>query len=127
VTDWVRVYEDSGYRIESLGGTNWNDAPLPRWWHRCRPQTRGWLDLDYVERCACGAIRLSPGDLWAERNQTRRARARTRRDERLPRVQVTCCECGQRYEAVPGSPAARTRQCDSCWVTTLIASAGKRD
>lgn len=124
--DWVRTFKDSGYHIESLGGTDWNKAPLPWWWHRCRPQTRAWLALDYVERCACGAIRLAPGDSWMERNQTRKSRARTRREARLPRVKVTCRDCGHQYEARRGTSLALARKCDSCWAAALIANAGKR-
>jgi hypothetical protein len=53
--------------IEHVGGVAWYQAPIPRKWHRCRAQTRGWVRLYGVERCACGAIRLN-GRVWMERN-----------------------------------------------------------
>jgi hypothetical protein len=58
---------------DDVGGVNWYDAPVPRRWHKCKPQTkafiaeRGW----YVERCACGAIRHER-DGWLDRNTKRR-------------------------------------------------------
>jgi hypothetical protein len=122
---WVRTYEsDTGY-LESLGGVLWNDARLPYLRHRCSAQTRGWFGLNYTERCACGAVRFSHQGPWAERNQTRKARRRQRREDRLPRVRVTCRECGGSYEAADGTPRARARQCDTCWGAALTAGLGE--
>jgi hypothetical protein len=64
-------------RLENLGGVRWNIAPAPRWWHWCTAQTRGWVglyDLHYIERCACGAIRLQDHGPWTERNTRKRKR-----------------------------------------------------
>ena len=69
--NWVRTYENGPDYIESAGGIDWCDAPLPRRFHRCRTQTRGWLRFSYVERCACGATRLRPGKFWIGRNERR--------------------------------------------------------
>lgn len=65
--------EGGSTEIWDRGGVSWHKAPLPRRWHRCRVQTRGWFnEFDLVERCACGAIRLDGGS-WLERNQRRRS------------------------------------------------------
>jgi ribosomal protein S27E len=37
----------------------WWRAPLPRRWHRCTPWTTAFVDGERVERCACGALRVS--------------------------------------------------------------------
>jgi hypothetical protein len=50
----------------------WWKAPLPRWWHRCKPQTTGVISESLVERCACGAIRLDGSGFWGERNSRRK-------------------------------------------------------
>ena len=119
--EWVRTYEHDCDYIESVGGIAWQDAPLPYRWHRCRPQTRGWFGLNYTERCACGATRLDGryGN-WMEKNQTRRHRARDRRDERAPKETVTCRVCSKPYEAVAGSAIARERLCTDCWADRLV-------
>lgn len=72
---YVLEHESPGsrLRIENLNGVPWHKAPLPRRWHRCQAQTRGWDMLTYIERCACGAIRLN-GRGWLDRNSTRRSR-----------------------------------------------------
>lgn len=48
-------------------GVPWWEAPRPRWWHRCKPQTIGYHN-GIVERCACGAIRFSGFGPWVNRN-----------------------------------------------------------
>lgn len=64
--------------VMHLDGVAWHDAPLPRRWHRCWAQTQGSVDgLTWIERCACGATRRSPGMLespgpWTGRNDRRR-------------------------------------------------------
>jgi len=58
--------------LEHRDGVPWWSAPLPRRWHRCRWQTRGWVGLSAgMERCACGAARY-PGRAWLFRNARRR-------------------------------------------------------
>lgn len=120
--NWIRTYQRGGDYAEALNGVPWHDAPLPSRWHACKAQTRGWLGLNYTERCACGAIRMSSGDPWSERNQTRKSRARKRAEDRLPRVDVICTECGTSYEAARGTPRALDRLCDPCWAGELIAT-----
>jgi hypothetical protein len=57
-----------------LGGVPWWEAPIPWRWHKCFPQTVGWLTDTYVERCACGAISgHGARGYWMERNSRRRA------------------------------------------------------
>lgn len=57
-------------RIEHLDGVKHSDAPRPRRWHRCRAQSRGYLGegFTYVERCACGALKIGRFGAWGERN-----------------------------------------------------------
>lgn len=60
------------FDVTHTNGTDWFEAPLPRRFHRCRPWTFGFGGgLTYVERCACGAIRLDHR-VWLERNSRRR-------------------------------------------------------
>ena len=81
--DWIadpRFEKGSETTMEHRNGVEWADAPLPFWLHRCKPQTRGWVGFDRVERCACGATRfpLRFGKGWTGRNETRRYRLRDR-------------------------------------------------
>lgn len=74
----LRPADDERTRLWNLDGVSWHDAPIPKRWHRCSPQTYGvvnWFSI--VERCACGAIRLD-GRGWGERN-TRVPRANSER------------------------------------------------
>lgn len=68
MTEWVRMYRRGADYLECLGGVDWHEAPIPRWWHRCRAQMRGHLSNNYVERCACGAARLDRSGPWVLRN-----------------------------------------------------------
>lgn len=75
--EFVLTSESDHGRTEvwDRGGVSWHKAPLPRRWHRCQVQTRGWLNyVELVERCACGAIRLN-GRGWLDRNQRRRKKS----------------------------------------------------
>lgn len=121
--NWVRTWENGGDYIESVDGIMWGTGALPRPWHKCGPQTRGWLGLDYTERCNCGATRFSNSP-WMHKNETRQGRKRQRRDEKAPKEQVTCRQCGTGYEAVSGSAIARARQCNRCWADALVAGRG---
>lgn len=51
-------------------GVRWDEAPLPRRWHRCRPQTTGLIGSLWVSRCACGALRddTMPRPMWLSRH-----------------------------------------------------------
>ena len=45
-----------------VNGMDWTQVPVRL---RCllgfhRAQTMGWVDLDYIERCSCGAFGPSP-------------------------------------------------------------------
>jgi hypothetical protein len=63
-------------RIEHLDGVDWMNAPLPRRWHRCRPQSRMWEPKwGVLYRCACGASTDTEGlahEWWDHRNSRRR-------------------------------------------------------
>jgi hypothetical protein len=68
------VSEDRSVEMEHRDGLSWWEAPVPRRLHRCKPQTRGYLNwFTFVERCACGAIRMD-GSHWMDRNSTRKRR-----------------------------------------------------
>ena len=123
---WIRTYETGPDYTESIGGILWADAGLPYPWHRCEPQTRGWFGLNYVERCACGAIRDRNRGPWLDRNQTRKHRQRERREAKMPREHVTCGGCGKRYEAIAGSAQAAARQCNQCWADALVREHQRR-
>lgn len=58
-----------GEWIEHLDGTEWADADVPPWLHRCWPQTRARIDRELAERCACGAIRFDGYGPWVSRNR----------------------------------------------------------
>ena len=124
MSGWIRKDIGNNNYTESLDGIDWADAPLPRRWHRCRAQTRGWIGLSYVERCPCGGTRLEPRGRWMEKNQTRRQRARRERDERAPKETVTCRTCGKPYEDVAGSAIVAERLCTRCWSNALLAAHG---
>jgi hypothetical protein len=118
---WIRTYENDGDYIESLGDVSWGDAPLPYLWHHCKPQTRGWFGLNYTERCACGATRLSARGAWLNKNETRRGRRKQQQDAKAPKVMVNCHACGRLYEAIVGSHIAREGLCNDCWAQRLVA------
>jgi len=68
---WKRTYQHptDDDHVESVNDMDWFDAPKPRRWHRCKPQTRGsFTAYGLVERCACGGVRMGGGGPWIERN-----------------------------------------------------------
>lgn len=70
----IRLEPDGpAYYLEHRDGIDWLYAPKPWRFHRCRPQTRGWVGWDHVQRCACGAIRLREDYPWMDRNSKSRA------------------------------------------------------
>jgi hypothetical protein len=66
---------NSSVEIRHHNDIPWYDAPIPRRWHKCKPQTWGWIEFTYVERCACGAINMptiaDPHPYWLDRNSRR--------------------------------------------------------
>lgn len=50
-------------------GIAWHEAKRPFPLHKCRAQTVGFLGLDEVHRCACGAIRNSKYHGWLRKNE----------------------------------------------------------
>jgi hypothetical protein len=71
---YIRTWQGQGEYLEHLNGVDWVDAPLPRRWHRCWAQTRGWFGLNIVERCACGAAKPGWSNRWINKNERRRER-----------------------------------------------------
>jgi hypothetical protein len=67
---WAITYRSGLEFIELRDGVDWIDAPLPRRWHRCQAQVRGWL-RGPVARCACGSI-SQDGRHWLRRNSRRK-------------------------------------------------------
>jgi hypothetical protein len=55
--------------LENRGGIPWYEAPPPPQRHRHWVQTRGRVNGERVERCACGAARLGHG--WIAERQPR--------------------------------------------------------
>lgn len=60
----------AGVAVRHLDGVPWHLARMPRPGHNCWPQTSGLQDIDQIDRCPCGAIRLDGGP-WLERNTRR--------------------------------------------------------
>src|ERR1022692_4277303 len=111
--------------MESLDGIDWGNGRVPRRWHRCRAQSRGHVQGDgMVERCNCGATRLGGDGPWIHRNETRTARKKQQREDALPRVTVTCRDCGKPYEAAAGTSIALAEQCTDCWGKQFMREAG---
>jgi hypothetical protein len=67
--DWQQdpSVSSSVTKIEHREGVAWYDARIPAPWHRCKPQTRGYVAGMWIERCACGSISVDVGP-WEERN-----------------------------------------------------------
>ena len=66
----------SNYRgnleVEHVDGIPWHEAPVPRRFHFCKPQTTGWIDFfARVDRCACGAYRKDMS-MWISKNERRK-------------------------------------------------------
>jgi hypothetical protein len=59
----------AGWYLEHRGGVVWPDAPLPAWRHDCVAQTRGFIQGEHVERCACGAIAFDGDGIWVRRSK----------------------------------------------------------
>lgn len=72
--EWVREYDRNGEWLENLNGIHYADAKRPFRWHRCRPQTRGFLSREIVERCACGGYAFDGIGPWIKRNSRMSAR-----------------------------------------------------
>ena len=55
---------------EHVDGVSWLDAPIPRRFHKCEPQTIGRHNGRVISRCACGASRLDEF-AWFNKNSRR--------------------------------------------------------
>lgn len=62
---------DGHVKLHHKDGLGWWKAPIPKRFHRCRVQTYGYLNLTFIERCACGAMRMD-GGRWMARNSRRK-------------------------------------------------------
>lgn len=96
----VQAYERRTLRegewMEHLGGIAWYYADVPRRLHRCRPQTRAWMDAELVERCACGSLRFDGHGPWIDRNSRKRLSAEERAEQERSRA---WCDAADRLVA----------------------------
>lgn len=69
MSEWVNKYRNGREFAEHLDGVVWYDAPAPKRWHRCTPQSRAFLVGEHVEHCACGGLRFDGHGIWIDRNQ----------------------------------------------------------
>ena len=77
--NFVRGYSSDDGRVIShhRDGIPWHDAPIPRRWHRCQVQTYAFVNyFTFIERCACGAIRMENRSPWMDRNSRRKEQAK---------------------------------------------------
>jgi hypothetical protein len=52
-----------------MDGLPWYDTEIPRWWHLCWAQSRGWVNLiDWTRWCPCGATKVGQHGRWERRN-----------------------------------------------------------
>ena len=63
---------ETGEWVGDKDGIGWHEAPLPRRWHLCRPQTFGFVSKSYIERCACGGMWTLDGGGWTHKNSRRK-------------------------------------------------------
>jgi hypothetical protein len=66
------LFERGSDGLRHLRGVGWWEAPLPWRFHICYTHTYGrvdWFDLELVERCACGAIRINHKPLDAPQRE----------------------------------------------------------
>jgi hypothetical protein len=55
--------------LEHMDGLPWYDTEIPRWWHLCWAQSRGWVNLiDWTRWCPCGATKVGRRGRWENRN-----------------------------------------------------------
>lgn len=54
-------------------GIAWHEAPIPARLHVCEAQTTGWVQyFTFIERCACGGLRMDRRGGWMDRNSRRK-------------------------------------------------------
>lgn len=61
------IFDDT--QIAHRDGIAWHEAKRPFPLHKCRAQTTGFIGLQAVERCACGAIRGNNYSGWLRKNE----------------------------------------------------------
>ena len=121
---WIRTYESAAGYIESVCGVDWSEAGVPLRPHICYAQSRGRVGGHYVERCPCGAIRDTAHGPWAQRNETRKQRRQSRKLAKMPRISLTCRDCGNGYQVTAGG-AFTSEQCGTCWARGLVKQDGQ--
>lgn len=68
--DLIRIMGDNYSRYDHKDGIPWDEAPIPRRWHRCKVQTEAWFGFRQYLKCACGAVRIDGGS-WTIKNSRR--------------------------------------------------------
>lgn len=82
--DTIAQELDVRYRIEPEGGighsgnVRWDEAPIPKRWHKCFPQTTSGEYGMGAARCACGAVKFSIFGRWSEKNSRRKSERKAR-------------------------------------------------
>jgi hypothetical protein len=64
--DFIEVSRSSDLLIECRDGIWWYEATPPPRRHACYDQTRCWSGGEFIQRCACGSIRIDYGS-WKDR------------------------------------------------------------
>lgn len=62
-----------GKELEARRAAAWFNQPKPSRWHKCVAAESGLVGGDFVDRCACGGIRVRDrwDDKWSDRNSRR--------------------------------------------------------
>lgn len=68
---WISEVNAPLFKVENLDGVWWYAAPAPAAGHEHTAQTRWWRNLEYGERCACGAFRDRDGWFMLGRDRPR--------------------------------------------------------
>ena len=66
------VVEPDNDLVEHWDAVPWWEAPLPSAAHQCVAWTRGKVNGEVFERCACGGCRPMGGTDWTWRNERKR-------------------------------------------------------
>lgn len=63
------------YKADHRDGIPWDEAPLPRRWHKCTAWSAEWFGFSQVVHCACGAAMENIVREWSGKNARRKGRA----------------------------------------------------
>lgn len=69
--DLIRIMGDNYHTESHKDGIPWDEAPIPRRWHRCKVQTEEWFGLRQYPLCSCGGLKTPYG--WTMKNSRRKS------------------------------------------------------